>query len=236
MVGDLEEIFGAAGRRWGYVAEVEFYPYADLKHTVRRKGRRVSMRLSDAFVDAPRGVLEALAEILLAKVVDRGRRPGEAWAIYRGYIATGEMERRRRELRRERARGGRERPRGHGRCYDLGEIFQHLNSRYFASALAIPGLAWSRRDARRVLGHWDETLDIITVSRVLDDDRLPSALLEYILYHEMLHMIHGTVRVNGRRRLHTEAFKADERRFEGYEEALEWARRMGGSTFLSGLG
>ena len=235
-MGDLEEIFGAAGRRRGYKAEVEFYPYSDLKHTVRRKGCRVSVRLSDAFVDAPREVLEALAEILLAKVVGRGRRPERAWAIYRGYIATEEMERRRRELRRERARTGMERPRGRGRCYDLGELFRHLNSLYFASALATPGLAWSRRDARRVLGHWDEILNIITVSRVLDDDRLPSALLEYILYHEMLHIIHGTVRVNGRRRLHTEAFKADEKRFEAYEEAVEWTRRIGGGAFLSGLG
>lgn len=235
-MGEIDGIFGTAGGRWGYVVEAEFYPYSDLKHTVRRKGHRVSMRLSDAFVDAPREVLEALAEILLAKVAGRGRRPERAWAIYREYIATGAMERRRRELRRERARGGLDRSDGHGRCYDLGELFRHLNSRYFASTLAIPGLAWSRRDARRVLGHWDENLDIITVSRALDDDRLPSALLEYILYHEMLHMIHGTVRVNGRRRLHTEAFKADEKRFEGYEEAVGWARRIGGGAFLSGLG
>jgi hypothetical protein len=55
---------------------------------------------------------------------------------------------------------------------------------------------------------------------------VPEFLVEFVLYHEMLHMKHQPRLVNGRRVYHTAAFRADEKRFARYEQALEWIDRL----------
>jgi hypothetical protein len=39
------------------------------------------------------------------------------------------------------------------------------------------------------------------------------------MYHELLHKKHGTAVVNGRRLVHTAAFRQDEQKFSDYEAA-----------------
>jgi hypothetical protein len=48
---------------------------------------------------------------------------------------------------------------------------------------------------------------------------VPSLLVDYLMYHELLHKKHGTTVVNGRRLVHTPAFQQDELKFVGYEAA-----------------
>ena len=50
--------------------------------------------------------------------------------------------------------------------------------------------------------------------------------MEYILYHEMLHIKHPARLINGRRYYHTSAFRQDERRFPHYEQAQRWLERL----------
>jgi hypothetical protein len=49
---------------------------------------------------------------------------------------------------------------------------------------------------------------------------VPEFLVEFVLYHEMLHMKHRPKLSNGRRVYHTAAFRADERRFDYYDAAM----------------
>ena len=68
--------------------------------------------------------------------------------------------------------------------------------------------------------------DHITISKTLDSLDVPEWFVEYILYHEMLHIKHPARLINGRRYYHTTAFRVDERRFPYNQEAQQWLERI----------
>jgi len=101
-------------------------------------------------------------------------------------------------------------------------MFDSLNFWYFGGRLQKPTLTWSPRKSFHILGHHDSTHDTISVSRSLDSKSVPQFVVEYVLFHEMLHVAHPTVHHNGRRYNHTPAFRRDERRFANYHAAERW--------------
>jgi len=113
-----------------------------------------------------------------------------------------------------------------GEVYDLAKIFAKLNRRYFANELEKPALTWSQRRTRSILGHHDRVYQSITISKTLDSEDVPEWFVEYILYHEMLHIKHPARLIKGRRYYHTTAFRQDERRFPYYQEAQQWLERV----------
>ena len=74
-------------------------------------------------------------------------------------------------------------------------------------------MTWSSERARNRLGHYDPAHNAIVISRVFDHPRVPECAVEYIVYHEMLHLKHP-VRLRGSRRcVHSAEFQAEEREF-----------------------
>src|SRR6266536_5785694 len=113
-----------------------------------------------------------------------------------------------------------------GSVYDLDKMFSKLNRRYFDSTLEKPALTWSQRKTRSILGHHDRVYETITISKSLDSSQVPDWFVEYILYHEMLHIRHMARMINGRRYYHTTAFRLDERRFARYDDAQRWLEQV----------
>jgi predicted metal-dependent hydrolase len=72
-----------------------------------------------------------------------------------------------------------------------------------------------------LLGWYDQELDEIVISRLLDEHQVPGYAIGYVLYHEMLHLRHPMQIVNGRCHYHTPAFRQDEMKFDRYEDALK---------------
>lgn len=103
--------------------------------------------------------------------------------------------------------------------YDLSALFDDLNARFFNQALPKPTLSWTARPQYRTLGAYDFHWHIIRISRALNDKRVPPFVIEFVLYHEMLHIKHGAHRANNRLISHTQAFRADEKQFPLYDEA-----------------
>jgi hypothetical protein len=108
-----------------------------------------------------------------------------------------------------------------GKVYDLNELFDQLNGRYFGNQLEKPLLSWSKLRARRILGHHDQVHDTITISRALDTPRIQPFVLEYVLYHEMLHIKHPPRRDGARTIYHSAEFRTDEQKFERFDAALK---------------
>ncbi|MCA1591301.1 MAG: M48 family metallopeptidase [Acidobacteria bacterium] len=173
--------------------------------------------------DAPMGVHRALAHILVSKLLRRRAR-GFYEKVYRDYSFTPEVQRNSDFARRHRGRKIVSGPRGS--CYDLARIFTRLNRRYFDGQLDQPTLTWSQRRTRTTLGHHDGVHDTIVISKTLDSSDVPEWFVEYILYHEMLHIKHPARLINGRRYYHTKDFRAEEQRFPFYEEAQQWLERI----------
>jgi hypothetical protein len=213
------DAFRQLGNRPFADIEVRFYPYAGVHHTIRIRSGKVYVRISDIFKDAPLNVHRALAFILVSKLLSKAA-PDLHERVYREYAYTPKVLRASDLARRRRGRKMISSSRG--TVYDLEKIFRRINRRYFDNKLEKPTLTWSQRRTKRILGHHDSVHDTITISKTLDARDVPEWFVEYIVYHEMLHIKHPAKLVNGRRYYHTTAFRNDERQFDYYEEAMEW--------------
>lgn len=202
---------------------VTYYPFAGLNHTIRIRKQRIYVRVSDILRDAPPQVCRALAFILVSKLFNKSALE-EHLKLYRQYAYQPQVLRASDLARQKRGRKVLTGAAGH--AYNLDKLFARLNRRYFGNELAKPALSWSARRTRRVLGHHDYVHDAIVISRSLDDMDVPEYLVEYILYHEMLHMRHRPRVINGRRIYHTAAFRAEEKRFARYDDAMEALDRL----------
>jgi hypothetical protein len=221
---DLEAIFNDALRalvRRGPRPEVEasFYPYAGLSSTIRLRKGRVYARVSDILKHSPRDVLYALASILVAKLY-RVKVAAEHERTYRDYARRPAILNATDAARRTRGYKLTTSPRG--QAYDLDELFDDLNARYFGGQLQKPRLSWSQQKTHRVLGHHDHIHGATVISRTLDEARIPRFVIEYVLYHEMLHAKHPPRRAADRTVYHSRQFRADELKFERYDEAVKW--------------
>ena len=118
-----------------------------------------------------------------------------------------------------------------GRVHDLDRSFDRVNSTYFANSIDRPLLHWNSIVTSRKFGHYEFARDTVMLSISLDDDSVMEHLVDYVMYHELLHKKHGVTLKNGRRMAHTSAFRRDERHFADYEVARvsldRLARRIG---------
>ena len=202
---------------------VEFFTFANINNTIRLRQGQLLVRISDLLEGAPEPVLRAIAHILLAKMY---RKPieREHATRYRRYISSHHICQKAHLVRQMRGRKRLASPRGH--AYDLEAIFDDLNQRFFFGLLARPQMSWSRERARASLGHYDPAHNAIVVSRVFDHTRVPRYAVEYIVYHEMLHLKHPVKLRGSRRCVHSAAFQAEEKLFPMLEEAKRFLKGL----------
>ncbi|MGA8300167.1 MAG: SprT-like domain-containing protein [Terriglobales bacterium] len=226
MSPHLSEIFQAAYAELRPRAPVppmhiRFYPFVSINNTIRLRQSELYIRLSDLLEGAPDSVLHAIAHILMAKLyrkpIDRAQS-----ARYRRYVGSHEVSAKARLVRQLRGRKHIRSARGHH--YHLEEIFDDLNGRFFHGLLGRPQLTWSREHARNRLGHYDPAHNTIVISRVFDDPRVPRFVVEYIVYHEMLHLKHPVKLRGSRRCVHSREFLEEEERFPEVGEAKRFLR------------
>ncbi|KAA6465456.1 M48 family metallopeptidase [Acidobacteria bacterium AB60] len=202
---------------------VRFRRFVSLNTTIRLREGHIYVSLSDILEGAPDPVIRAIAHILLAKLYKKPIEPAHNHRYKR--FASSAAVTRQTELIRS-ARGSKRYFGPEGRYYHLEEVFDTLNLRFFGGLLGRPNLTWSEHMAKRSLGHYDAAHNTIVVSRVFDRPSSPRYAIEYLLYHEMLHLKHP-VRMNGVRRcVHSREFKAEERQFPQLKEALAFLKRL----------
>ncbi|NSW53664.1 MAG: hypothetical protein HPY85_14280 [Anaerolineae bacterium] len=106
-----------------------------------------------------------------------------------------------------------------GQHFDLKAAFERVNWAYFAGKQALPHLCWSGSHNYRKLGHYNPVSDTIQVSSSLDQPGTPEYVLDFILYHELLHRDLGIVEQNQRQLAHRAEFRRHEQDFAHYDEA-----------------
>ncbi len=203
--------------------DIRFRRFTSLNTTIRLREGRLHVHLSDLLESAPPPVHRAIAHILLAKLYRKPIKPMHT-DRYRRHVSSEAVSRQAEYIRQTRGRKHILSPRG--QFYDLEEIFESLNTRFFHGLLGRPTLTWSAHHARRMLGHYDSAHNTIVVSRVFDRPDTPRCAVEYLVYHEMLHLKHP-VRVRaGRRCVHSREFQAEERLFPRLDEAKAYLKRL----------
>jgi predicted metal-dependent hydrolase len=116
-----------------------------------------------------------------------------------------------------------------GKLYNLTNIFNSLNSEYFNNSLSVL-ITWGKRSPqyavkKRTLGNYQKKTNTIRINPMLDSRKVPRYVIEFIVYHEMLHAVIDTVLKNGRRSIHSKEFKNRESKYKNYHKAIEWEKK-----------
>jgi hypothetical protein len=143
---------------------------------------------------------------------------------YRTYLNRPEVRRTLHLVKQQRGRKAYRSPQG--KRYDLCELFEELNLKYFDGLMARPELGWSVRPSRTTLGHYDPSHNVIVLTSLFDSDTVSELGVKFVLFHEMLHLRYPTEHRRDRRCVHTREFKVAERRFENYALAKAELKRF----------
>ena len=203
--------------------EIRFRRFTSLNTTIRLREGRLHVHLSDLLECAPESVHHAIAHILLAKLY---RKPLNSVQTnrYRRFTSSEAVIRQTELIRQSRGRKKMLGPQG--QHYNLDEVFESLNHRFFHGLMGRPLLTWSGHVAKRSLGHYDPAHNTIVVSRVFDRKNTPRYAVEYLLYHEMLHLKHPVKVRGGRRCVHPREFQLEERLFPEWDKAKEYLKTL----------
>jgi predicted metal-dependent hydrolase len=150
---------------------------------------------------------------------------GSHHAAYREFLLSSDIQERARSARAERGRQSKHHG-PQGRYVNLEPVFDDLNRKYFGGTIPKPRLSWSHQRSRSTLGRYDATHGAIFISRIFDNAVYPPFVLEYVMFHEMLHIKHPASTCNSRRIVHSREFRAEERTFPDYERAQSWLKLL----------
>jgi hypothetical protein len=203
--------------------DVRYKRFVDPNSRIRLEAGRITVTITDLLEGAPAPVTEALAHILLNKLY---RKPiaRQHQHRYRLYLNRRDMRHRIDLMRQTRGRKAHKGPAGV--THDLVAVFEDLNTRHFGGMMARPELGWSHVRSRTRLGHFDPSHNMIMISRIFDDPRAPRLALEYVMFHEMLHLHYPVDHTGARRCVHTPEFKAHEKQFPQFKEAKALLKKM----------
>lgn len=109
-----------------------------------------------------------------------------------------------------------------GNAVDLEKVFRRVNKSYFQGSVPQPHLVWSIRPTYRKFGHYAFDTDTVMVSKSLDSSQVPEFVLDYIMYHEILHKRMGTIQKNGQNYAHTPEYKTRDKEFPFWSEAQDF--------------
>jgi hypothetical protein len=77
-----------------------------------------------------------------------------------------------------------------------------------------------------MLGHFDPSHNAIIISRIFDNPGVEEFVLEYVMFHEMLHLRYPVEHRGVRRRVHTREFRQAEKQFVRLKEAKEILKKL----------
>jgi hypothetical protein len=202
---------------------IEFRRFANANSSIRLENGCIEVKITDLLEGAPAPIIEALAYILLSKLY-RKPIPPIYNHRYRLYLNRKDVRSSLHLLRQVRGRkfiSG-----AQGQCYNLSDLFMDLNFKHFHGLMSQPELGWSRRPSRTTLGHYDPSHNAIILSSILDRPSVPRLAVEYVMFHEMLHLRHPVDHRGSRRCVHTPEFKLAEKAFPDLEQAKQLLRKL----------
>ena len=220
---ELQDHFAAISKTFDLdCVTVRYHPYAELKHTWKRFDSGLEFKVSDYLKGAPDNVLESLAWYLLSRACHRDC-PKEKAEPYLVHAYSEKLWQSHRDIYFSRTRSlffGR------GQTRDLKEVFDYVNSYYFSSRIPDPTLAWSDESPRTRLGYYFAPLNLLVANKALDSTNVPRYVLEFVVYHELLHHIDRGGTNYSRRIHHTKSFRQTEALFSHFDDAERWLRKL----------
>ena len=181
----------------------------------RGKHDAISVRLHRIFLDADERVLDEVTEFIKGK---GGTRPAIKTFIRNNKSCLKDSPPRTVTINPQ------------GRFYNLADIFNALNRDYFDGRVTA-SITWGKRSSqyavrKTTLGSYRKKTNTIRINTILDRRKVPRYVVEYVVYHEMLHAVIDTIVENGRRSIHSKEFNNREREYRNYDKAIGWEKRV----------
>ncbi|HXF29691.1 MAG TPA: hypothetical protein VN457_07550 [Chlamydiales bacterium] len=203
--------------RHGIRAELSLNDNRHIMLTIRRQRGAAKVSLHRMFLEAPNGVLMALAEDIR---IGRRRVSKEVRLFIEE--SRGQFD--------YAHRVNRARLEPQGSTYNLAAIYEKLNTTYFSNQLDLQityfGHSAPKNSSRCSLGLYYDSLKLIKIHRILDKATVPEQVIEFVVYHEMVHAISPPhMDEKGTMRIHNSEFKHLEKQFQHYKEAQNWLKK-----------
>ena len=199
-----------------YQVEFNLYHIGPL-YKIRERKRTIEIVAQESFLYAPDHVLLALLDTALQP------SSGSSRQIIRDYASGKQYKTIRESLEYLSIPPGKF---SAGKHHDLEKSFHRVNRYLFNNRLVKPHLVWNNRMTRRKYGHYQEDTNTVMVSISLDHPRVREYVIDYVMYHELLHQQLGACLKNDRRYIHTPEFKRKELDFPRIKEAQQFLNKL----------
>ncbi len=178
----------------------------------------INLTLNGMFLDAPSSVLRALAGFLRKPDTKKKRNISKLFHESGLNIVKKAKHKKFALLRHQ------------GKYFNLKDIYDKINQRYFQNRVRA-FITWGNEDSKKrkysiSFGSYNWDSKIIRIHKALDRYSTPKYFIEYIIYHEMLHVYIGLKKDGkGGRKAHNKEFRERERDFLHYEKAIKWEKK-----------
>jgi len=170
--------------------------FKSFNSNIRLCGNKMEVRLSKDFKKVSKEIIIGMIQELLIKIL-RIRKKGTLYIdLYNNFVKSLHLS----------ANISHQEP-------TLVDSFNRVNEKYFQGQIEMPNLVFC--DGFRELGAYEYKTDTIRISRIL---LKRTDLMDYVMYHEMLHKKHKFYVKNGRTFHHTRKFKEDEKKYPNQEQ------------------
>ncbi|MBN2567632.1 M48 family metallopeptidase [Candidatus Woesearchaeota archaeon] len=190
-------------REWRYVSQLKYSgKFSAYNGNIRQRYDRITVSLSRKWKGISPEMQKGIIQELLQKLFGGKKKETLAIDLYHRFLKHAHL--------------GAEQ-----KHWDetLAESFERVNERYFDGMMDIANLRWGGASASR-FGTYEYGSDTITISETLGDD---PELVDYVMYHEMLHKKHKYTHSRGRSLHHSAAFRRDEK---AYPNQAQLERRL----------
>ena len=217
----LQTAFRRVGSKEGFTSiQATFHPFKEFKAQWQRRGDEVNFLVTDYLAPAGPEMLDDFAVCMFQRM--KSRRKSEMYSPrMKEWMVSEDFVKKNRPLYLQRSRNLAKTHQG--RCYDLQEALQRLRWMGLIETFKDPFLTWTRKPNLQRLGYTSVLMNVVAISSVMDDPRVPQFVSDYVLHHEMIHIAKG-LKSDGS--YHDSEFHRKERSHPQWREAEVWLKRL----------
>ncbi len=186
-------------------------------YTVSTNSHIVRFTLHEGFIGAPEEILNTISDVVV-----NGKRNNSV-GLLRRYSENTAFKEISMLARKDMPYNNRDELQG--QYFNLEQVYHRVSEKYFNGSLEKPNLTWNKQLTRRKLGHYSADTDTVMISIALDKPDTPRFLIDYVMYHELLHKKIGFVQRSNKRYAHTTEFHAQEKKFVQYQAVKEYLKQ-----------
>jgi hypothetical protein len=206
------------GKASGQVVKVEFYNYTSITIKIFIKSYGLLLRYNNRLPMDDIEALKAGGRMMIHKIMRR--RPLATDRVIFQQFST-EIE----PFMGNPGRIGRLVNDPDGKHYDLQQLFEKVIKLYFNGEKTEDlKTGWSKKAVRSYYAHYRKDYGLITFNSMLDNAKIPGYVMEYLMYHEILHSVYPSRIVKNRLSKHPIEFRKKERQFPEYRRARLWLK------------